>query len=375
MPGITVSGETYTSGLVRSLLQVDTENEYLLILRRDNMHIFPQKGKRVSHFVSPVGAGSRVGRVLWEQLSLPWICKYERVDLLVIPTGVGPIWLPCRSIVVVTLMLAFQIPGSLPWLQRYYYRWFHSLSIRHASRVVALSDQGRQDIEHYLGLNSTEIEVVYPGVAGEFRPISRNPHFSPIAEIDEVQDYVLAVGPVQPYKNLDLLIRAFEIIKAKGFPHHLVITSSGRPVPCSLKRLVDEIGLAGRVQFIERFLSREELSSLYSVAALFVHPYSGEQFGLTVAEAMACGIPVITSDLPSSREQVGDAGLIVEVGNVEALSDGICKVLSEPARQREMAQRSQERSHQFSWVDSARKMVAIFDQVMREPLKEYGPNA
>jgi glycosyltransferase involved in cell wall biosynthesis len=90
---------------------------------------------------------------------------------------------------------------------------------------------------------------------------------------------------------------------------------------------------------------------------------------------MACGIPVITSDLPSSREQVGDAGLIVEVGNVEALSDGICKVLSEPARQREMAQRSQERSQQFSWVASARKMVAIFDQVMREPLKEYGPNA
>jgi len=375
MPGITVSGETYTSGLVRSLLQVDTENEYLLILRRDNMHIFPEKGKRVSHFVSPVGAGSRVGRVLWEQLILPWVCKYQRIDLLVIPTGVGPIWLPCRSIVVVTLMLAFQIPGSLPWLQRYYYRWFHSLSIRHASRVVALSDQGRQDIEHYLGLNSIEIEVVYPGLPGEFRPISRNPPFSPIAETGEVQDYILTVGSVYPYKNLDHLVRAFGIIRARGFPHCLVIASGGQTVPFDIKRLAEEIGVAKEVCFVERFLSRQELVSLYSGAVVFVHPSSEEQFNLTVVEAMACGIPVITSDLPSFREQVGDAGLIVEVGNVEALCDGICKVLSEPARQKEMAQRSQERSHQFSWVASARKMVAIFDQVMREPLKEYGPNA
>jgi glycosyltransferase involved in cell wall biosynthesis len=130
--------------------------------------------------------------------------------------------------------------------------------------------------------------------------------------------------------------------------------------------LADEIGVASEVCFIERLLSREELVALYSGASLFVHPSSTEQFSLTVVEAMACGAPVVTSDLPSFREQVGDAGVLVGVGNLEALCDGIFKVLSEPARQKEMAQRSVERSRQFSWIVSARKMVAILGGVLGE---------
>ena len=368
IPGITVSAETYTGCLVRSLLQVDTQNQYLLILRRDNRHIFPEEDGKVSHFVSPVGTGSRVRRVLWEQLILPWVCRSHRVDLLVIPTGVGPIWLPCRSVVVVTLMLAFQFPHSLPWLRRHYYRCFHSLSLRHASQVVALSEQGRQDIQCYVGLDSARIEVVYPGVPEEFRPISRNPHFSPIAEIGQGQDYILAVGPVYPYKNMDLLVRAFATIQARGFPHRLVIASGGQAVPFDLKRLADQIGVGREVCFIERFLSRHELASLYSGAAVFVHPSSGEQFNLTVLEAMSCGAPVITSDLPSFREQLGDTGIIVEVENEEALRDAILRVLTDSELRKNLARRSLERSQLFSWIVAARKMVAILEKVSRQPV-------
>ncbi len=375
MPGITVSAEIYTSFLVRALLNADTQNEYVLILRKDNRHIFPEEGERVTHFLSPVGVRSRFGRVLWEQTVLPWVCKSQRFDILLIPTGVGPLWVPCRSIVVVTVMQSFQFPNSLPLVRRCYYRWFHWFSIRQASRVVAISQQGRRDIIRYVDVDPAKVEVVYPGVPEEFRAKAKATNLDPIAKIVDGQDYILAVGPVQPYKNLDLLIRAFGIISAQGFPHHLVITSSGRPVPCILKRLVDEIGVTGRVQFIERFLSREELASLYSGAAVFVHPSSGEQFGLTVAEAMACGAPVVTSDLPSFREQVGDAGIIVEVGNLKALCDGIFAVLSDPGLQKEMAYRSLERSRQFSWNLSAQRMVTILKEVVGEcgGLRVYNP--
>jgi len=106
------------------------------------------------------------------------------------------------------------------------------------------------------------------------------------------------------------------------------------------------------------------MASLYSGAAVFVHPSSGEQFGLTVAEAMACGAPVVASDLGPFREQVGDAGIIVEVGNLKALCDGIFAVLSDPALQKEMAHRSLERSREFSWNLSAQRMIAIFKEVV-----------
>jgi len=364
VPGITVSAETYTSSLVRSLLEVDSRNEYLLILRRDNGHIFPKEGKGVSHVVSPVGGRSRAARILWEQMVLPWVCKSRGVDLLVIPTGVGPMWVPCPSVVIVTLMLAFRMPESLPWLKRVYYRWSHSASIRQAGRVVALSEKGRQDIQRHLGLDASRIEVVYPGVPEEFRPGTPGSFSNSIAELAEVRDYILAVGPVQPYKNLDLLVGAFSMVRARGFPHRLVIASGGQAVPSSLRRLAEDSDMSGEVCFIERFLTREELVALYSGATVFVHPSSEEQFSLTVVEAMSCGAPVITSDLPSFREQVGDAGIVVEVGNRSHLCESICAVLSDPSRRKEMSRRSLERSHKFSWLDSARKMLAVFEGVV-----------
>lgn len=366
VPGLTASAETYTRSLIRSLLQVDTQNEYVLILRKDNQHIFPNKDERVSHVLSPVGNGSQIGRVLWEQVYLPWICRSLGVDLLLVPTGVGPVWVPCRSVVVVTLMLAFRRPEMLPWRKRLYYRWCHALSLRRAARVVALSEQGRQDIQRYLGLNSAKIEVVHPGISEEFRPGSEGVEPASIPEVTRIKEYVLAVGPVQPYKNLDLLIRAFARVRARGFPHRLVIASGGQAVPFSLKRLAREIGLDDGICFIERFLTKDELVALYSGATVFVHPSSEEQFSLTVVEAMSCGAPVITSDLPSFQEQVGDAGIVVQVGNDTALCDGIAAVLSDPARQRTMTIRSLERSRQFSWAVAARKMIAIFDDVMND---------
>ena len=364
VPGITVSAETYTSCLVRSLLEVDSRNEYLLILRRDNGHLFPKEGKGVSHVVSPVGGRSRVARVLWEQMVLPWVCKSRGVDLLVIPTGVGPMWVPCPSVVIVTLMLAFRMPESLPWLKRVYYRWSHAASIRQASRVVALSEKGRQDIQRHLGLDASRIEVVYPGVPEEFRPNTPGNSSNSVSEVTGVRDYILAVGPVQPYKNLDLLVHAFSMVRARGFPHRLVIASAGQPVPSSLRRLAEDSGVSGEVYFIERFLTREELAALYSGATVFVHPSSEEQFSLTVVEAMSCGTPVITSDHPSFREQVGDAGIVVEVGNPSHLCESICAVLLDPSRRKEMSRRSLERSHKFSWPDSARKMLAVFEGVV-----------
>ena len=363
VPGITASAETYTRSLIRSLLQVDTQNEYLLILRKDNRHIFPEKGERVSHVVSPVGGRSRAARVLWEQMVLPWVCKARGVDLLVIPTGVGPMWVPCPSVVIVTLMLAFRMPKSLPWITRVYYRWSHSASIRQAGRVVALSEKGRQDIQRHLGVDASRIEVVYPGVPEEFRSRTGGSSNS-VSEVTGVRDYILAVGPVQPYKNLDLLVRVFSMVRARGFPHRLVIASGGQAVPSSLRRLAEDNGISGEVCFIERFLTREELVALYSGATVFVHPSSEEQFSLTVVEAMSCGAPVITSDLPSFREQVGDAGIVVEVNNPSHLCESICTVLSDPSRRKEMSRRSLERSHMFSWPDSARKMLAVFEGVV-----------
>jgi len=264
---------------------------------------------------------------------------------------------------VVTVMQAFQFPNSVPLVRRCYYRWFHWFSIRHASRVVAISEQGRRDIVRYVGVEPTKVEVVYPGVQEEFRATAIATNCNSTREIVDGQEYILAVGPVQPYKNLDLLIRAFGSIKTRGFPHSLVIASSGRPVPSNLKRLVDEIGVAGEVRFIERFLSREEMASLYSGATVFVHPSSGEQFGLTVAEAMACGAPVITSNIPAFREQVGDAGITVGLENKEDLVEAILRVLTDKELQKNMSNRSLKRSCLFSWVAAAQKMMAIFETI------------
>lgn len=126
-----------------------------------------------------------------------------------------------------------------------------------------------------------------------------------------------------------------------------------------------KLNLDSQIKFVERFLSHQELARIYGHADVFVHPSRIEQFNLAVLETMACGAPVITSDIPVLKEELGEAGMTVEVGSVDALTEALGKVVENRALCDELSRRSLERAKTLTWRRYAEQLLALFNEAYR----------
>jgi len=168
------------------------------------------------------------------------------------------------------------------------------------------------------------------------------------------------VGARRPSKNLARLVRAFGRL-CNQVEYALVL--AGPPDPCfpdEALMIARELGLEGRVVF-PGFVAEEDLPTLYSLADLFVFPSLAEGFGLPPLEAMACGTPVVVSNIPPLVEVVGRAGLTVDPYSVEQLAAAMLRVLTDPALREELRNRGLRRAAQFTWETAARKTLAVYN--------------
>lgn len=245
-------------------------------------------------------------------------------------------------------------------------------SVARADRVLADSEATRSDLIVYWDVPPEKVTVLYSGVDARFRP-QPQPQPQPQAErVEEAQawerrrlrrygigerPYVLSVGTIQPRKNYLRLIRAFV-----GLPvcagWQLVI-AGGQGWLCD--DVLAEAARHGERVRITGFVADEDLPALYRQAALFVFPSLYEGFGLPVLEAMACGTPVVCSDVSSLPEVAGDAAVLVPPHDVEALAAGMERVLSDAHLRHEMIARGKARAAMFTWERAAEQLLALLE--------------
>jgi glycosyltransferase involved in cell wall biosynthesis len=175
--------------------------------------------------------------------------------------------------------------------------------------------------------------------------------------------FVLYVGNIKPHKNLVRLIEAFSALRSGGLDDVklLIIGDEISKLP-ALRRAVHQYKLHKHVRFLG-YVDDETLSILYRLAAVFVFPSLYEGFGLPPLEAMACGTPVVTSNLSSLPEVTGGAAILVDPYDVESIVDGIRRVLDDPALAAEMRLKGRVRARQFSWEESVRKTRQVYTEV------------
>ncbi|HUN24288.1 MAG TPA: glycosyltransferase family 1 protein [Anaerolineales bacterium] len=336
-----------------------------------------------------------LGRVLWEQFSQPRLVNQMQLDLLHSLAFVSPMLSRVPSIVTVYDLSFLHFPQRFKTVNRNYLRIFTRLSCKRAEKVVAISEYTRQDVIRQYGIAPEKVEVVYPGLDPTFlqHPIfntDRNRAFSPkhnsatqdsarvpnssrveyhnaIAEFRQrkglPERYVLYLGTIEPRKNLSTLITAFARLRPEGIK---LVCAGGRGwLYEDVFNTVNELRLQRDVIF-PGYVPREELPLLYSAAEAFVYPSSFEGFGLSVLEALACGVPTITTQASSLPEVVGNAALLVEPENSEALSDCLNSLLTSPAQQAELRQAGPLQAEKFRWQTSGEQMVNIYRQVLRQ---------
>jgi len=239
--------------------------------------------------------------------------------------------------------------ADLAYLRKWWRRW--ARAYRRADAVVAVSRHSADEGIRVLGLAPDRVHVAYNGVSPKFTP-------RPSGEPDE-PPYLLVVSDYQPRKGLRDTVAVAGALADLGYPHTLKI--AGRVQP-QFENEVDEIvATAPRPDRVERLGFVDDLVELYRGASLFVWCSRYEGFGLPVAEAMACGVPVVSYANSSLPEIVGDGGILVPDGDVEAMVGAARSLLDDRARWEELREAGIERAGEFTWDKSA----SVYEEIFR----------
>lgn len=312
--------------------------------------------RRISAVYRPErGTLGHLLRLLWVQSGLRFRVRRARPTVLLNLMPEGILWPSVPQITIVHDLLPLLYPGEYP-RQQYYFRYYVPAVLKHSRAVIVISESTKRDLLRFYRLPSEKVYVVLSGYdARRFSPGPRD-----IGNSGE--PYLLYVGNIMPHKNLLRLIEAFSRV-AGQMPVKLVIRGSGRSAHVqALRDRISTLGLESRIDW-QVYAPPDELPSLYRRAQMLLLPSLYEGFGLTALEAMACGTPVVAANTSSIPEVVGDAALLVDPRDTDALAEALLRLLTEESLRRELIARGLARAAGFSWERTARQVLAVLDQV------------
>jgi glycosyltransferase involved in cell wall biosynthesis len=313
---------------------------------------------------SALSTARPVVRIVWEQLVQPVRLLRRSIDLLHSLAFVQPLVMPCPGVVTVYDLSFLLFPEGLQTWRRLYLRWGTARSSHAAERVIAISASTRRDLVALLNVPEHKVDVVPCGVDEDFQPIQN-------AELlDELRDrrglpqhMLLFVGTIEPRKNLVTLLRSYALLRDRIQAPPLVIAGPKGWRYEEAFAAVRDLRLEEDVLF-PGYVPREELPLWYNAADLFVYPSLYEGFGLPPLEAMACGTPVVTSNVSSLPEVVGEAGLMVEPTDVEGMAEALYQGLTDRSLREELRSRGLQKAATFNWSRVAEETVAVYDRAL-----------
>lgn len=353
---------TFLMGLLRGIAETGSQHEIMLLV--DLSQSLPGALDPHQFGVASVlpHTNTTLGKFWWDHVAVGRACENLEVDALYAPAHVRPAYAPCPVVVSVFDMMYHRFPHYWEWSDHTYFRAAVSILTSRAARIAALSENTKQDILSFLSIPEENIEVVYPGVPEEFRPL-------PSHEGERVRDryqlpnpFILFVGSFHPRKNLTGLLDAFEGV-ADQLPHDLVIIGANRWNSEAIRKRIQGSPVAQRIRVIG-LVPRSDLPLFYNESDLFVFPSLYEGFGFPVLEALACGCPTITTNVSSLPEVAGNAALLVSPGSTEDLSNAIYQVLTSAQLRVTLRRLALEQAQRFSWITTAEKTLKLLEDAV-----------
>jgi glycosyltransferase involved in cell wall biosynthesis len=356
--------ENYSFHLIRELLALGEVDRFRLYFNQA-----PRPG------LLPGGADWRVLPFprLWTHVRLSWEMLVQPPDLLFVPSHVLPLIHPRRSVVTVHDMGYHYYPEAHTLFQNLYLRWSTRYNARTATRVLADSEATQQDLMYYYRIPEARIRVVYPGRDESLAPVCAPMTLADVrARLGLSNSYLLYVGTLHPRKNLVRLIQAFAsflnsppgTLQSALSNLQLVLAGQKGWLYDEILAQIRKLGLTDRV-VLTGYVPEADLPGLLSGALAFVFPSLYEGFGLPVLEAMACGTPVICSNVSSLPEVAGEAALLVDPLDTEALAEAIGRIVADEGLRRTLVEQGFQQAQKFSWRRCARETLQVLEDVGR----------
>ena len=351
---------TYIRNILSELSRLDSVNDFVVLARPPDVALAESLAPRFKVVAEPAGPYS-----VAEQWRIPLRLLRERVQLVHEPHYVLPPLTRCRSVVTIHDCIHLMFPQYLPNRLGYAYaRSSMFTATRQAARVLTVSEASKRDILRFFDIPPDKVEVIHNAIDERFLTPPDEATTDRVRQRYQLDHpFVLYVGNIKPHKNLERLIAAFGLVRPHG-PDGLKLLIIGDEVSKypSLRQMVHRHQLDKHVRFLG-FQPQELLASFYRLSSVFAFPSLYEGFGLPPLEAMACGTAVVTSNVSSLPEVAGDAALLVDPYDVDALAAGIARAL-EPAVRADLVARGAVRARQFSWAHAVGRIRQVYQEVL-----------
>lgn len=340
-----ISGvERYVGEICRTLLDIESRHRIVIATP-------PFGGRILSHF--------------WEHICLPLVCLKENADLLFCPANIAPLVRSSRIRLVVTIHgLAFRYyPQAYTKGFDYYYSYLIPRVLRSADAILAVSKAEKESIlDQYGGLDPKKIYPIHNGINHDIFNLDRkNGAKQLLRQRYGIRGkFILAVGSLTVVKNMGRLVDAFLRI-ADGTDAKLVLVCGVGPYRYEMGAEIKDPRLT-IVRNVDRDLTR-----FYQAAELTVLPSRYEGFGFPALEAMACGCPVVVSNVAALPEICADAALYVDPNDTQNVADAMRRILTDDSLRQHLVDRGLDRVKQFTWQKTVAETIAVFDDVLGKP--------
>lgn len=274
-------------------------------------------------------------------------------------------YLPVPKVLTVHDLIFERYPQHHTWTNRLFLRVGMPLFVRRADAIIAVSRHTQRDLMELYRVPPAKIHLIYQGIDPAFRP-------APPAEVQRIRQryspdrpYLLMVGTLEPRKNHATALRALLRLKQAGHPHRLLVVGGRGWLFEPIQEEVKRLGLEGDVTFAG-YVPGADLPPLYTGADCVLMPSLYEGFGFPVLEAMACGAPVVCSQVSSLPEVAGDVAMLVPPTDDAALAAAVGQILQEPERAAAMRTQGPVYAARFRWDECARQTVALYQALAQK---------
>ena len=355
---------TYIRNMVQALARLDHENRYTLITFENNPADLTGLGGNFQ-----TAQYERRDTEFGQNIAFPFFLRRHYPDLVHIPLNSVPYLMPKPYVVTIHDMSSLLFPAQGD-VRSAMHRERYRRGAARAARIIAVSHSTRRDIESFLQIPTDRIRTIYsaPDPSFTIDPPDTSQDQQILQRYSIQPPFILYAGTIRPQKNVPRLVEAFAVIRSELENHplfgnlRLVIIGDELSRYPAVRRAV----VATRVEPFVRFLGFVPLDTLkvfYRAAALFAFPSLYEGFGLAPLEAMACGTPVVASDVPALVEAVGNAAELVTPDNLFDVARGLRAVLLDDARRKELSASGRARAQRFDWNDTARAVLNVYQEI------------
>jgi len=303
-------------------------------------------------------------RRFWFVLGLPLYIRRHKLALFHGTNYEIPWWNECPTILTIhdlSLLLHPETHESR-LVRRARYRL--PLMARWATKIITATEVVKKEIAERLQVDPAKITVTPYAPRSNFRPLERSDTEQTRARLGVEECFVLFVGTIEPRKNLITLLRALaDILRTTELRPQLVIAGQKGWLVRETLNYINSEGLNEHIKFTG-YISDRDLRALYASCAVCVYPSLYEGFGLPPLEAMACGAPVIASNVPTLTETIGNAALLVPPTDVQQLACGIVEMISDQGKSAHFSQVGLERASQFTWERTARATLDVYTKAI-----------